>query len=498
MGTGRRLLALGLGFALMLLFAQAPSGAEQGDPVVLAAGDIADCNSTGDSATAAVLDAHPDGTVLTLGDNAYESGTAQEFSDCYEPTWGRHKARTRPAPGNHEYQTPDAAGYFGYFGAAAGPGNRGYYSFDLGDWHLVSLNSERDTGLTGSQIAWLRADLAATTADCVLAYWHKARWTKGKYSDVTDAQHLWDVLYDAGADVVLAGHDHDYQRYPPFDKSGARDPERGMRSFVVGTGGRGLYQLVDDPRREAGDDDTWGVLELTLHPKSYSWRFLGVAGSTFTDSGTAECSPENRPPPRFVADFDGDGKDEIAVWRPSNGVWYVQGGAHTQWGGLGDVPVPGNYDADPADEIAVWRPVGGIWYFHGAGQTQWGGPGDVPVPADYDGDGIEEIAVWRPANGVWYVRGGAHTQWGGPGDVPVPGNYDADPADEIAVFRPSSGLWYFHGAGQTQWGGAGDVPLAGDFDADPALDLTVWRPAGGTWYFHGSGQTQWGGPGDVP
>jgi Calcineurin-like phosphoesterase len=280
----------------VLFFAQATSPAESTDPVVLAAGDIADCNTTADSATAALLDANP-GTVLTLGDNAYPDGTAQDFAGCYEPTWGRHKARTFPALGNHEYHTPDAAGYFGYFGSAAGPPGRGYYSFDLGAWHVVSLNSERDFGAAGSQVAWLKADLAATSADCVLAYWHRPRWTSGNYNDFAVLQPLWNVLYDRGADVVLAGHDHNYQRYPRMDKAGARDPNRGMRSFVVGTGGRHLYQLTQDARRDAGTDATWGVLELTLHASSYSWRFLAVAGSTYTDSGTGACSPSSSPSP---------------------------------------------------------------------------------------------------------------------------------------------------------------------------------------------------------
>jgi hypothetical protein len=292
----RRLFAFALSFAGILVFPQATTPAVPPDPIVLAAGDIADCNSSADSATAALLDAHPEGLVLTLGDNAYENGTAHEFAECYDPTWGRHKSRTFPAPGNHEYNTPNAAGYFAYFGSAAGPEHRGYYSFDLGSWHVVSLNSERDTGLSGAQVAWLRADLAATNSACVLAYWHTPRWTGGRYSDQAAVQHFWNVLYDAGADIVLAGHDHNYQRYPPLDKAGAPDNARGMRSFVVGTGGRHLYPLRADSRREIGDDRTFGVLELTLHPGAYSWRFLGVAGSTYSDSGSGACSRANAPP----------------------------------------------------------------------------------------------------------------------------------------------------------------------------------------------------------
>jgi hypothetical protein len=279
--------------ALLLFAGESPSSVA--DPVVLAAGDIADCNSSGDEATAALLDAN-EGTIVTLGDNAYENGTPQEFEQCYEPTWGRHKARTRPSPGNHEYNTPEAAGYFGYFGAAAGDPAKGYYSFDLGAWHIVSLNSERDTGAAGGQVAWLRADLAATSADCVLAYSHRPRWTRGRYVDDAAMAPLWDVLYDAGADVVLAGHDHNYQRYPKFNTAGLPD-ESGVRSFVVGTGGRHRYSLVPDERREAGSDATWGVLKLTLHATSYDWQFVPVAGTSYDDSGSAACSTAGSPSP---------------------------------------------------------------------------------------------------------------------------------------------------------------------------------------------------------
>ena len=280
--------------AALFLFAR-DSPSSVADPVVLAAGDIADCSSESDTATAALLDAN-EGTIVTLGDNAYENGTLQEFEQCYGPTWGRHKARTRPSPGNHEYNTPGAAGYFGYFGAAAGDPANGYYSFDLGSWHIVSLNSERDTGAAGGQVAWLRADLAATNTDCVLAYWHRPRWTGGLYVDEVTVAPLWDALYDAGADVVLAGHDHNYQRYPKFDKAGV-PAENGVRSFVVGTGGRHRYPLASDARREAGSDAAWGVLKLTLHATSYDWGFLPAAGGSFTDSGSAACSPTESPPP---------------------------------------------------------------------------------------------------------------------------------------------------------------------------------------------------------
>jgi hypothetical protein len=258
-------------------------------PVVLAAGDIASCGSDGDEHTARILDEHPAATVLTLGDNAYEAGTPVEFANCYAPTWGRHRSRTHPAPGNHDYGTADAAGYFGYFGEIAGATQKGYYSFDLGAWHLVSLNSERDFSAGGAQLAWLRADLATTTKRCVLAYWHKPRFTTGNYRDFTDYAPFWHELGAMGAEIVLNGHDHNYQRFRPMTSGGAYDPVNGIREFVVGTGGRSLYALGADPRREAASSSAGGVLELTLRADGYDWSFIPVAGQLFTDSGSGAC-----------------------------------------------------------------------------------------------------------------------------------------------------------------------------------------------------------------
>ena len=261
---------------------------------LLAAGDIGDCSSKGDEATAALLDARPQGVVATLGDNAYPRGTAREFADCYGPTWGRHRARTRPAPGNHDYETSHASGYFGYFGAAAGEPGRGYYSYDLGSWHVIVLNS--NCGGTscrpgGVQERWLRADLAASGAACTLAYWHHPRFSSGSGHGSDDAvAPLFAALYEAGADVVLAGHEHHYERFAPLDPSGRVDTARGIRSFVVGTGGRSHYGFGDPiTGSEVRDGNTYGVLELTLEPGAYGWQFLPEAGRTFTDSGRGTC-----------------------------------------------------------------------------------------------------------------------------------------------------------------------------------------------------------------
>jgi len=252
------------------------------------AGDIADCTSPGPQATAALLDSAP-GVVFTLGDNAYPNGTAQDFANCYAPTWGRHKSRTRPTPGNHDYKTTGAAGYFGYFGASAGDPSKGYYSFDLGSWHIIALNSVIAIGSGSAQIAWLQSDLAAHQAMCTLAYWHYSLFSSGQYA-VPAMRTAWQVLYDAGADVVLSGHDHFYERFGPQSPAGQLDSARGIRQFVVGTGGD--YQqpfLPAIPNSEVRNNQTWGILKLSLHENRYHWEFIPVAGRTFSDSGTTFC-----------------------------------------------------------------------------------------------------------------------------------------------------------------------------------------------------------------
>jgi len=263
------------------------------DPVLLAAGDIAACGRPGSEQTAALLDRLP-GTVLALGDNAYQAGTDAEFAQCYSPTWGRHRARTRPVPGNHEYDTPGAVGYFGYFGAAAAPPDKGYYSYDVGDWHIVALNSNCSQ-IGGCQIGspqerWLRADLAAHPTRCTLAYWHHPRFNSGKHGNDAEMQPIWQTLYDAGADVVLSGHEHSYERFAPQDAAGAADPERGIRQFTVGTGGASHHALGRPiANSELQNADAFGVLKLMLHPAGYDWEFVPVAGATFTDSGHTAC-----------------------------------------------------------------------------------------------------------------------------------------------------------------------------------------------------------------
>jgi hypothetical protein len=262
--------------------------------VIVAAGDIGTCSGTADEATARLAGGIDASAVLTLGDEACPEGTAQEFDKCYKPTWGRFENRTRPVPGNHEYNTEGAEGYFGYFGKAAGKPGEGYYSYDLGEWHMVALNSnceEVGCGASSPQVRWLKADLAKNARACILAYFHYPLFSSGRYRPgVREVKPLWEALYAAGADVVLNGHDHNYQRFASQDPEGNADPERGIREFVVGTGGRSLYPILAPiANSEVYNDQTYGVLKLTLHPKGYEWRFLPVEGETFTDSGSARC-----------------------------------------------------------------------------------------------------------------------------------------------------------------------------------------------------------------
>jgi hypothetical protein len=261
--------------------------------VLIAAGDISSCNNDGDEATALLVEAR-EGAVAVLGDSVYDSGTPAEFANCYEPTWGRFKERTRPAVGNHEYLTPGAAGYYDYFGAAAGEPGRGYYSYDLGAWHIVVINSlcwevggcEREA----AQAEWLAADLRDHPARCTLAYWHFPRFSSGLHGSSTVVQNYWDLLYEAGAEIVLTGHDHSYERFAPQDAQGRADPERGIREFVVGTGGASHYGFaLALPNSEVRESATFGVLVLTLYEDRYEWDFVPVAGKTFADQGSGIC-----------------------------------------------------------------------------------------------------------------------------------------------------------------------------------------------------------------
>jgi hypothetical protein len=260
------------------------------DFVLVGAGDIASCDGNGDEATASLLENIP-GTVFTTGDNAYPNGTYDEFINCYDPGWGRFKDRTFPSAGNHDYATGAAEGYFRYFGAAAGNAGQGFYSYELGDWHIIVLNSNLSVASGSAQEQWLRADLAAHPAACTLAYWHHPLFSSGSlHGSNAEMKPLWQALYEYGADVVLNGHEHNYERFEPQNPDGVFEPGRGIRQFVVGTGGMVRYAFGPPIANSAvRNSDTFGVLKLTLHSGSYSWEFIPEAGEAFTDSGTASC-----------------------------------------------------------------------------------------------------------------------------------------------------------------------------------------------------------------
>jgi hypothetical protein len=254
--------------------------------VFVGAGDIATCADSGADATSRLLDGIS-GLVFALGDNAYPNGTAQQYRDCYAPAWGRHRSRTRPVPGNHEYDTAAATPYFDYFSTAAGPSGLGFYSFDLGSWHIVALNSNIPVDGGSSQVSWLRQDLAAHPAQCTLAYWHHPLFSSGSYGSAPSMRNLWLVLYAAGADMVLNGHEHFYERFAPQDPGGAPDNARGLREFIVGTGGAPLRERVSVQVNSERVLSTHGVLKLTLRGGGYDWDFVSVAGPS--DSGTEQC-----------------------------------------------------------------------------------------------------------------------------------------------------------------------------------------------------------------
>jgi acid phosphatase type 7 len=285
--------------------APGPAGVRAQDTAhLLAAGDIATCDSQNDEATAKLLDGRV-GTVAALGDTVYESGSRREFNRCYDPTWGRHKRRTRPAAGNHEYNTAGATGYFDYFGRRAGPRGKGYYSYELGDWHVVVLNSQLDSGTAQqAQEEWLKTDLAANRgATCTLAYWHHPHYSSGHNAIVAGeaevsaelyepaaVKRYFQLLYDEGAEIVLSGHKHNYERFAPQDANGNLRAANGVRQFVVGTGGRstGGFDRIQK-NSEVRNGATFGILDLTLRSDGYDWTFVPVAGKTFTDTGSGSC-----------------------------------------------------------------------------------------------------------------------------------------------------------------------------------------------------------------
>ena len=285
-----------------------------GDPVIVAAGDLVCGPGTPagtpckHAETAALVTSIAPAAALLLGDIQYESGTLSDFNTYYQPTWGVHKAITWPAPGNHEYQTAGASGYFDFYNGIgvqtgrAGTRGQGYYSFNVGAWHIIALNSNCSSiggcGVGSLQERWLRADLAANPVACTLAYWHHPLFSSGEHGNNPVMQSLWQTLYDFGADLVLAGHDHNYERFGAQTATGAGEPTRGVRSFVVGTGGKELRTIaVVKANSELRNANSLGLLKLTLHASSFDWQFVPIPGHTLNDAGSASCVTTTPPPP---------------------------------------------------------------------------------------------------------------------------------------------------------------------------------------------------------
>ena len=260
--------------------------------VLVGAGDIADCrNDDGRHAqdTGRLLD-KINGTIFVAGDAAYPHGTAADFTNCFEPAWGKHKARIRPSPGNHEYESAGALPYFQYFGGNAGDFGLGFYSYNLGAWHIVSLNTSAPLGAGSEQYQWLQDDLnLSRTARCTLAYFHYPRFTSGPSRDGRALGDLWRLLYGTGADVVLNGHDHGYERFDPQDPDGVPNPTGGIREFVVGSGGAPLYPFTGVSPNSAQRISAYGVLKLTLRNMDYDWEFIEAGTEATLDRGTAAC-----------------------------------------------------------------------------------------------------------------------------------------------------------------------------------------------------------------
>ncbi len=263
-------------------------------PITLSgAGDIVECGYDGAAQTAALLQELP-GEIFTAGDNSNDSGRAVEYRNCYAPTWGLFMNRLHPSPGNHDYGTKGGQPYYDFFGTRAGVPGKGWYSYDLGDWHIVALNTNCDQvscKANSEQVEWLRQDLQSHASQCTLAYYHHPRWSSGLAGSLGWIAPLFKTLYDNGVDVVVNGHDHDYERIAPLDPDGNPDPQHGVRSFVVGTGGAALRNFSETilPSSEDRIDHVFGVIKFTLYPDHYDWAFLPAGGGPALDSGSDVC-----------------------------------------------------------------------------------------------------------------------------------------------------------------------------------------------------------------
>ncbi|RPJ42942.1 MAG: alkaline phosphatase [Chloroflexi bacterium] len=287
--------------AALLAFLLIENRQARPDPAVLiGAGDISVCGQDGDDKTAQLLRQlvrrHPRAVIFTAGDNSQTMGQMSEYIQCFEPAWGSFKNRIRPSPGNHDWFTEQGADYFTYFGQAAGDFGLGYYSFDHGNWHIVSLNSNCESagcGEDSAQALWLRDDLEKSPQACTLLYWHHPIRSSGKVPVDLSGEVFWQIASDFGAEIVINGHDHHYERFVPLDRDGIASPDSGIRSFIVGTGGAWLFDLDKPlPITATRDNSTYGVILFLLYPDRYEWEFIPVKGGGYTDKGSGVCNQQ--------------------------------------------------------------------------------------------------------------------------------------------------------------------------------------------------------------
>jgi len=401
--------------------------ASAGDPVLMAAGDVADCNTPYDEATAQLINEEPSATVAMLGDGVYPTGDLNTYNQCYGPSWGQFRNRTRPTPGNHDYavgtKRQSAPGYFGYFGAAAGDPSQGYFSYDLGGWHIVSLNANCQAPGAGcspgsAQLQWLQSDLAAHPTQCLAAYWHQSRFfsmenhgTEAGPSSDTSMSPIWDILQAHGADVVVSAHIHFYERFPRQNSVGNLDPA-GIREFIVGTGG-GHPDTFDpahiDPHSEFRKDGTFGVLKLTLHGDGYDWAFEGTDGSV-VDSGSDSCNPPGGTPttsaPGPTSTTTGPKTNPGPPRKPRSGYWMLS--ADGQVFPFGDAgPLAGATPTVGTDEVDLEpTPTGnGAWLVDATGRVT--PTGDAPRLGDVDrsrllpGEKVTSLSATATGAGYW-------------------------------------------------------------------------------------------------
>jgi acid phosphatase type 7 len=263
---------------------------------LLAVGDISTCGNLGAFITAGILqnqlEQNPNSKLALLGDIAYERGTEAEFK-CFDAAYGQFKNISYPSPGNHEYYSPNATGYYAYYGSRAGNPKQGYYTYKLGNWRIYALNSNCDSiggcDKNSPQIKWLKQTLLSNPSQCSLAYWHHPRFSSGRHGNAAFMQDMWALVAKAGVEIVLSGHDHTYERFAPLDSSGKPNP-KGTRAFVIGTGGRSFYAFSNpQAHSQIKQNSSLGVTKFVLEPNGYSWEFIAASGSNFKDSGTGKC-----------------------------------------------------------------------------------------------------------------------------------------------------------------------------------------------------------------